>query len=92
MGQDRKIQWEGPVGLGLIALFFLLGLPLLLFASVMEIGPGHVLLVAITTAGLWIASSGLRRGDRANRALSAFVLLFFLLVIVLLYNRGRGFH
>lgn len=90
--QDRRRQWEGPVGLGLIALIFLLGLPLLLFATVLEIGLGHFLFVAITTAGLWVASYGLRRGDRANRIMSVLVLLFFLVVSFLLYLRGRDFH
>ena len=75
---ERRCQWEGPVGLGLVAVFVLLGLPLLLFATV------------ITTAGLWISYSGLRRGDVHNRLLSLVVLLFFLTVVFLLYLRGRA--
>jgi 4-amino-4-deoxy-L-arabinose transferase-like glycosyltransferase len=38
---------------GLVAVFVLLGMPLLLFATVMEIGLGHALFVLVTTAGLW---------------------------------------
>jgi hypothetical protein len=91
MTQDkRRSQWHGPVGLGLIVLFCLLRLPLLLFASIFEIGIGHGLFVLITTAGLCVSINGLRYGDLSNRLVSLFVLLFFVLVVVLLYLRGRA--
>src|SRR3954468_24881154 len=91
MTQDKRwSQWHGPVGLGLIALFCLLRLPLLLFASIFEFGIGHVLFVLITTAGLCVSINGLRFGNLSNRLLSLFVLLFFALVVVLLYLRGRA--
>lgn len=85
----RRRQWEGPIGFGLIVGFFLLGLPYLLFATVLEIGIGHVLLVLLTVAGLWVSYSGLRHGDLRNRLLSLPVLLFFLAVVTLLCLRGR---
>ena len=82
-------QWEGPVGLGLIAAFFLLGLHRVLFATILRIGLGHGLFVLITTAGLYVSYSGLRWGDPRNRSLSLPVLLFFLAVVALLYLRGH---
>ncbi len=83
-------QWEGPAGLGLVAAFFLLGLPHLLFATVLRVGIGHWLFVMVTTAGLWVSYSGLRRGDLRNRILSMPVLLFFLAAVALLYLRGHA--
>jgi hypothetical protein len=87
---EPRCQWEGPVGLGLVAVFFLLGLPYLLFATVLRVGLGHWLFVLVTASGLWVSSSGLRRGDLRNRVLSLPVLLFFLAAVVLLYLRGRA--
>ncbi|WP_406697852.1 hypothetical protein V5E97_03295 [Singulisphaera sp. Ch08] len=87
--QPRR-QWEGPAGLGLVALFFVLGLPSLLVATVSQVGPGHLLFVLITAAGLWISWSGLRRGDLRNRLLSLPSLLFFLRAVALPPLRGRA--
>lgn len=84
----QRCQWEGPVGLVLVAVFFLLGLPLILFATILEIGIGHSLFVLVTTASLWVSYSGLRRGDFRNRFLSLLVHIFFLWVVILLYLRG----
>lgn len=89
MGLKRR-QWEGPVGLGLIASFIVTGMPTLLFATVLRLGIGHVLLVAITASGLSVSLSGVCRGNLINRVQSTVGLLFFSLVIVLLYLRGHG--
>ena len=86
----RRRQWEGPTGLGLVAAFFLLGLPYLLFATVTRVGLGHWLFVLVTAAGLWVSCSGLRRGDLRNRLMSLPVLLFFLASVALLYLRGHA--
>lgn len=87
---EGRRQWEGPAGLGLVVAFSLLGLPYLLFATVLRVGLGHLLFVLVTATGLWISCSGLRRGDLRNRLLSLPVLLFFLAVVVLLYLRGHA--
>jgi hypothetical protein len=83
-------QWEGPVGLALVAFFIVSGMPILLFATVTRLGIGHILFVVITTVGFAVAISGFRRGNWLNRILSILVLLFFTLVTFLLYLRGHS--
>jgi hypothetical protein len=72
-----------------VAFFIVSGMPILLFATVLHLGIGHLLFVAITTAGFAVAISGVRRGNLLNRTLSILVLLFFTLVTFLLYLRGH---
>lgn len=80
-------QWEGPTGLGLVAAFLLLGMPYLLIGHVTSLQPGHAVFVVLVTLGLWVSSSGLRRGDLKNRSMSLPVLLFFLAAVALLALR-----
>ncbi len=63
---EPRCQWEGLVGLGLVAVFVLLGLPLLLFATVMEIGLGHALFVLVTMEGLWVSVGRFGRSGRQH--------------------------
>lgn len=88
LGSKPRYQWEAPIGLALVALFFLLGSPHVLFATLLQISLSHIFFVLITTAGLWVSFSGLYRGDLRNRLLSLPVLVFFLSAVVLLYLRG----
>ena len=90
LASGRCCQWEGPTGLGLVAAFFLLDMPVVVIGTVLRIKPAHALFVLTTALGISVALSGLMRGDVRNRLLSVPVLLFFLLVVVLLWFRAYG--
>ena len=89
MNLTPRREWEWPAGLALVALFIISGMPILFFATVLRLGFGHVLFVAITATGFAVAISGIRRGNLLNRLVSFLVLLFFVLVTFLLYLRGH---
>jgi hypothetical protein len=101
--RTKKIQWEGPVSLWMVANDFMLAWPHLLLHD-LAMSPGQLaglspsgfalllLFVLTATLNVWISLLGIKRGNWWNRVLSSIALLLFGLIVVspLLSWSNRG--